>query len=244
MNEEIFVLSLRQLLGKRRTFALIALALLPLLVALVVRTSDSSADPVDPLDNAMVNYGLIVTTLLPLVTLVLSTTSLGMEIEDGTIVYLLSKPLSRAHVITAKLAASWLPAGVLVALSASLSGSIALQGSGESELLLAIAASTVLGALAYSSVFLLLSLLTSRALVFGLIYVFIWEGLVTGLFSGTRTLSIREYTLGVGDLLTGNSELDARLDGVVALVLMAVVTSAIVALAIRRLNRFETRTLF
>jgi ABC-2 type transport system permease protein len=244
MNAEIFVLTLRQLLGRRRTFALIGLALLPLLVAVVVRASDSSSDPVDPVDNALLNYNLIVTTLLPLVTLVLSTTSLGMEIEDGTILYLLSKPLSRAQVITAKLMASWLPAAVLVSLSAALSGSIALQGSGELELLLALVASSVLGALAYSSVFLLLSLLTSRALVIGLIYVFIWEGIVTGLFSGTRTLSIREYTLGLGDLLTGNSEFDARLDGVTALVLMAVVTTAIIAFAIHRLNRFETRTLF
>jgi len=244
MNEEIFVLSLRQLLGKRRTFALIALALLPLLVALVVRTSDSSADPVDPLDNAMVNYGLIVTTLLPLVTLVLSTTSLGMEIEDGTIVYLLSKPLSRAHASTAKLAASWLPAGVLVALSASLSGSIALQGSGESTLLLAFVVSSALGALAYSALFLFLSLLTTRALIVGLIYVFIWEGLVTELFAGTRILSIRQYTLGVGDLLTESTKLDAHLDGLAALALMIAVTSAVVALAIRRLNRFESRSLF
>jgi ABC-2 type transport system permease protein len=243
MSREIFFLTLRQLLGRRRTFALIALALLPLLVALVFRTGNSDTDPVDWTANALLN-GLVVTTLLPLVTLVLSTTSLGMEIEDGTIVYLLSKPLPRAQVIIAKLAASWLPAAWLVALSAALSGSIALQGSGESSLLLAFVIATALGALAYSSVFLLLSLLTSRALVFGLIYVFIWESIVTGLFSGTRTLSIREYTLGVADLLTGTSEFDAHLDGVTALVLMAVVTTAIVALTIRRLNRFETRTLF
>ena len=242
MNTEIFVLSLRQLLGRRRTFALIALALLPLLVALVFRTGNADTDPVDWTANALLT-GLIVTTLLPLVTPVLSTTSLGMEIEDGTIVYLLSKPLSRAQVIIAKLAASWLPAGVLVSLSAASSASIALQES-EPTLLLAFVIAAALGALAYSSVFLLLSLLTSRALVFGLIYVFIWEGIVTGLFSGTRTLSIREYTLGVADLLTENAELDAHLDGVTALVLMAVVTTAFVALAIRRLNRFETRTLF
>jgi ABC-2 type transport system permease protein len=244
MNTDIFVLSLRQLLGRRRTFALIGLALLPLLVAVVVRTSDSESDPVDPVDNALLSYHLIVTTLLPLVTLVLSTTSLGMEIEDGTIVYLLSKPLSRSLLATAKLAAAWLPAAVLISFSAALSGSIALQDTGESSLLFAFVVSSALGALAYSALFLFLSLLTTRALIFGLIYVFIWEGLVTGLFSGTRTLSIREYTTGLGDLLTRNPELDARLDGVVALVLMAVVTTAFVALTIRRLNRFETRSLF
>jgi ABC-2 type transport system permease protein len=242
MNPEIFFLSLRQLLGRRRTFALIALALLPLLVAVVFRTGNADTDPVDWTANALLN-GLIVITLVPLVTLVLSTTSLGMEIEDGTIVYLLSKPLSRAQVIIAKLAASWLPAAILVSLSAALSASITLDES-EASLIVAFVIAAALGALAYSAAFLLLSLLTSRALIFGLIYVFIWEGIVTGLFSGTRTLSIREYTLGVADLLTDNPELDAHLDGVTALGLMAIVTTAFVGLAIRRLNRFESRTLF
>ena len=242
MNREIFVLSLRQLLGRRRTFALVALALLPLLVALVFRTGGTDTDPVDWTANSLLE-GLIVTAVLPLVTLVLSTTSLGMEIEDGTIVYLLSKPLSRAQVVIAKLMASWLPAGALVSLSVAASAAIALPKS-EPGLILAFAVAACLGALAYSSVFLLLSLLTSRALVFGLIYVFIWEGLVTGIFSGTRALSIREYTLGVADLLTATREFDARLDGVTALVLMVVVIAAFVALAVRRLNAFETRTLF
>jgi len=243
MNWEIFVLSLRQLLGKRRMFALIALALLPLLIAVVFRTGNTETGPVDWTANALLN-GLIVTTLLPLVTLILSTTSLGMEIEDGTIMYLLSKPLPRAQVIMAKLAASWFPAGVLVALSASLSALIALEGSGESTLVLAFVVSSVLGALAYSGLFLFLSLLTTRALIVGLIYVFIWEGLVTELFAGTRVLSIRQYTLGVADLLTETTELDARLGGYTALALMLAVTSALVALAIRRLNRFESRSLF
>jgi ABC-2 type transport system permease protein len=242
MNREILVLSLRQLLGRRRTFALIALALLPLLVALVFRTGNADTDPVDWTANALMN-GLIVTTLLPLVTLVLSTTSLGMEIEDGTIVYLLSKPLSRAQVIMAKLAASWLPAGALVSLSAASSASIALQGS-EPTLLVAFVIAVAFGALAYSSVFLLLSLLTSRALVIGLIYVFIWEGIVTELFTGTRILSVRQYTLGVADLLTDTRKFEAHLDGAVALALMVIVTAGVVAFTIRRLNRFETRTLF
>lgn len=243
MNKDIFVLTLRQLIGKRRTFALIALALLPLLVATVVRTSDSTADPVDPVDNALLSFGLIVTTVMPLVTLVLSTTSLGMEIEDGTIVYLLSKPLSRAQVVAAKLAASWLPAAALVSLSAASSAGIALAEP-EPALVLAFVVAVAAGALAYSGVFLLLSLLTSRALVVGLIYVFIWEGIVTELFAGTRVLSVRQYTLGVADLLTDTRDFEAHLDGPLALVLMVIATAAVLAFTIRRLNRFETRTLF
>jgi ABC-2 type transport system permease protein len=44
-------------------------------------------------------------------------------------------------------------------------------------------------------VFIALSILTSRALIVGLIYVVLWEGLLAGLFEGTRVLSIREYTM-------------------------------------------------
>ena len=36
-------------------------------------------------------------------------------------------------------------------------------------------------------VFLALSLVTSRALAIGLIYVLVWEGVLAGLFEGTRT---------------------------------------------------------
>ena len=38
--------------------------------------------------------GLVVTTLLPLAALVYGTAALGAEIEDGTAVYLLSKPVA------------------------------------------------------------------------------------------------------------------------------------------------------
>ena len=48
----------------------------------------------------------------------------------------------------------------------------------------------------YVVVFLALSLLTSRALAIGLVYILVWEGVLAGLFAGTRSLSIRQYALG------------------------------------------------
>ena len=57
----------------------------------------------------------------------------------------------------------------------------------------------LLGALEYTAVFLALSLVTSRALIIGLAYVVVWEGVVAGLFAGTRILSIRQHALAVAD---------------------------------------------
>ena len=65
---------------------------------------------------------------------------------------------------------------------------------------------TALGICAYTMIFVLLSVATSRPLVFGLGYVFIWEGLLGDLFTGTRYLSVRQYCLGIADGITTVSE--------------------------------------
>ena len=51
--------------------------------------------------------------------------------------------------------------------------------------------------MAYAGVFTWAGLTTTRALPFALIYVFLWEGLVSALIPGVRYLSIRAYTLSV-----------------------------------------------
>lgn len=242
MNAVIFTLTLRQLLGRRRVLMLLGLAALPVIVALVFRAGDYSGSHTHWTAQVLLN-GLVVTTVLPLTALMFGTDALGMEMEDGTAVYLLSKPLSRLQVIGAKLVAAWLPTAVLVSISTAVSAAIALEGTGNSSILVAFTLAGVLGSFAYCCVFLALSLMTSRALIAGLIYVFLWEGVVTQLFTGTRVLSVRQYTLGLADLVarTDTRTFHANLDGMAAIVLMALVSAAAIALARDRLARFEIR---
>ena len=162
MNSAIFVLTLRQLLGKRRALFMIALAALPLLAAVIFRFSDAEMTPQRWTAEHLFK-GLIVTIILPLVTLVFGTTALGMEIEDGTVVYLLAKPLRRFDVIGAKLAAAWLPAALLLLLSTLISAGIALGG-GNSSIIVGFAVAVVLGSLAYCSVFMAASVFTNHSL--------------------------------------------------------------------------------
>jgi hypothetical protein len=69
----------------------------------------------------------------------------------------------------------------------------------------------------------------------------IWEGLVTELFSGTSSLSIRQYCLGIADLFAtvSEQEFEANLGGPEGLILAAVVAAAALILATRRLESFE-----
>ena len=51
------------------------------------------------------------------------------------------------------------------------------------------------------SAFMALSVFTSRALLLGLAYTLIWEGVLSGLLEGTQFLSIRQATLGLAAAL-------------------------------------------
>src|SRR5215213_979045 len=99
--------TLRGLLGRRRILLLLLLAALPVLVALVIRLGGGRADAAGILDS------LGIRTVLPLVALVIGTAVIGSEVEDGTLVYLLVKPIARWRTALAKVLVA---AGLTIAL--------------------------------------------------------------------------------------------------------------------------------
>ena len=233
-------LTARQLLGKRRTLLLGLFALLPAGLAVAFRIG-GDGDP-ERWTATTLLAGMIVGVVLPLASLVFGTAALGSEIEDGTAVYLLATPLARREILLAKLAVAWLATAGFVLTSAVLASVISLEGGANGlRLVLGFAGGATIGSLAYCAVFALLSIVTSRAFVVGLVYVFIWEGIVTRLFTGTRILSIRQCTLGLSGYI---GDMDPRiyepeLGGLTAAIVAVAVIVAASWLAIQRLQRFE-----
>jgi ABC-2 type transport system permease protein len=86
-----------------------------------------------------------------------------------------------------------------------------------------------------------LSAFTGRALILGLCYVLIWEGILSGLLEGTRFLSIRQATLGLTASVTGATSRPAPLDPAIALAVLVVVVVGAFLLGTYRLSRFEVR---
>lgn len=234
----VFRLSAGQLLGRGRAILMGLLALLPVGLALIFRLGGTDTAPADWVANVFFD-GLLTTTLLPLVALVFGTAALGAEIEDGTAVYLLAKPVARSRIIVGKLLAAWLVTAGVVLASGLVGGAIGLGGASGGRLLGGFGIALAAGSLVYCALFVMLSVVTSRALIAGLAYVFIWEGLINGLFSGTRLLSVRHYTLGVADGLVTSDQFEARLAVGSAIVMAVVVVAGSVWFAIRRLERFE-----
>ena len=228
--------TLRALLGRRRTLLMLLLVALPVLIGVLVRLSNRGIE-IDRILDAM-----MVRTVLPLVALVLGTAALGSELEDGTAVYLMIKPIPRWRIIGAKMLVA---AGLTVALvvpSTVLAGLLAGGlGSTSVSTTLGFAAGVAAGGIAYACAFVALSVFTSRALVVGLGYTLIWEGVLAGLLEGTRFLSIRQATLGIARGLAGDTVADAPLDlGLSGAIVLVTVVGAFVLGSIR-LSRLEIR---
>lgn len=230
MNPTIAWITARGLFGRRRFLLLFPLPVL--LIGLVGIGRGSGASTADWGPAVLVGLGLAV--MLPIIALIVGAGVLGSEIDDGTAVHILTKPLPRREIILAKLAVA---AGVVVVSTAvpmfvagALTDSVRL-GAG-------LAVGTALGAVTYSALFLVLSLLSRRPVLIGLAYILIWEGLLTNLLAGTRVLSVQQYTVSVADSIAGTDLLDGRVSVPLAVVMAAVLTVASTVLAIDRLRSF------
>jgi len=243
LTVQVFRLTMRQLLGRKSTLIPVGLALIPIIVAIVFRLS--SPEGIDPerWTARTLLVPLVVTATLPLTALLLATSVLGDELEDGTFVYLVTKPVARWRILLPKIVAPALVAVVLGLVSTVVSGVIVLQGVASLELVRGFAIAVAAGGLAYTTMFALFSLATSRALITGLVYVFLWEATVTNVFKGIRYLSIRQYILGIADWfsVTPSSVFNANLGGMLAVILFVICTILAAILANDRLKKIEVR---
>jgi ABC-2 type transport system permease protein len=244
MNRVLISLTAHQLLSHRRTAVLGVLLALPILIAVIYRFSDTAGSDTTSEEVAidLVNM-LIATLLLPLVALVLSTTALGGEIEDGTAVFLLTKPIERWRIMAIKTGVAAATTAILV-VPVTMATVWIVHGSPTADgLMLGLGLGALAGAVLYCAAFVALSATTSRALVFGLVYVLVWEAFATLLFSSLRWVSIREYASGWSDALvsiTDTAVYDPAFTAPPAIAGSILVLAAALAYGTRALSRFES----
>ena len=231
--------TLRALFARRRILLLVLLAAVPILIGLLARWRGLPGEGVERTATAIEQ--LVVRAVLPLVALVLGTAAIGAEIEDGTIVHLLTKPVARWRILTGKLIATVPPVVGLAAGTTLLAGLIIGGDRGAVETVTALTIGVALGATAYTFLFVTLGVVTGRALIAGLAYVIVWEGVLAGLFEGSRSLSIREYTLAVAAWLdpAGPIATDLRIEPLNAAVGLTAVIAISYVVGVLRLSRLE-----
>jgi ABC-2 type transport system permease protein len=221
----------RGLFGRRRALLLLPLPVLLVGLALICRGYD--VNPADWGTPVIVGLGLAV--VLPVSALIVGTGVLGSEVDDGTIVHILTKPLPRWNIILAKLGIAIGVTAVTAAVPLFIAGMLA----DSVRLGLALVVGAVVGAAAYSAFFLLLSLLTRRPVLLGLVYILVWEGLLGRFVSGTRVLSIEQYVITISDKIAPTDLLPGKVSLPVAIIMSVILTVGCTVAAIDRLRSFS-----
>jgi len=123
--------------------------------------------------------------------LIFASSALGDLTEDNTMVYLWVRPLRRwVVVVSAFLAALTVTLPLVVVplvIAAALTG-------GGSDLVVGTVLSASVGIVAYAGLFTALGLRVKRALVWGLLYILIWEGFVASGGDNAARLAVRSAT--------------------------------------------------
>jgi ABC-2 type transport system permease protein len=232
---EIARVTLRALLGRRRTVLMILLAGIPILVGLLVRANTDGIDEVGPTLD-----GLVVRIILPLVALVFGTAALGSELEDGSAVHLLTKPIGRTTIVLAKVAvAGTLTAALVVPPTVVTAILLTRPGADVAGNAASLAVGALAGSFLYASIFAALSVITSRGLILGLGYALIWEALLAGLLPGTQVFSVREYVRGIVHAMSPGV-IDSVV-GTAAVLYAAIALVAALAIASYRLATYQVR---
>jgi ABC-2 type transport system permease protein len=196
VNTTVIRLGLRSVLGRRRGVLLFVLPAVLILVAIVVRALAGT----DPSGAGEVIGRLGLGVVLPVVALVASTSVLAPEIDDGSIVYLLATPTSRLSLAASKLLVA-IGATVAFAVLPIVVAAVVLV-TGEPVVAVAYGIGALAGGVAYTALFLWLSSVMRHAVVIGLIYVLLWEGLLGGLVAGVRWVSITRWGGAVAGAVT------------------------------------------
>ncbi|MEE6297156.1 ABC transporter permease [Georgenia wangjunii] len=239
MNATVARLTARAILGRRRALLLLLLPLALLLICVFARVLAGADDGggADALAVELLNgFGLAV--LMPLLALIAGTGSIGPEIDDGSIVYLLAKPLRRSTIVVTKLAVAL---GIVTLFGAVpvVVGGVILTGE-LGDVALGYGTGSLVAGIAYCAVFLLLAVVSRNAVVIGLLYALIWESLIGQVVPGAQALSVQQWSLAITETVVGADAealgIDSAVSLPVAVVLLLLVTVGGTWYASRRLR--------
>jgi len=245
----VFGLTLRYLLTTRRGIATALLAALPLVLTASLALGRVATFDILLFQTLMVP--LFLQVVLVFVPLVLATSLIREEIEDTTIHYLLTRPVSKPAIALYKYAGYFVAMLVLLVPPLVLSYAVTQVYARDSlaadlDVLTGLLGATVLGGAAYGALFTFLSVLLRKPLPAGLLFGFVWESIVGSIPGDVPKLSIIHYlksilkdTIDVGPLAGYPTDISA---GVAAIVLVAFSIALVVAaMAVFQQSEFKQK---
>jgi ABC-2 type transport system permease protein len=234
-NKVVASITLRAVFGRKRALLFAIPPVILILITLILKAARPDGAPWP--GRILGDFGFSV--ILPLTALIIGTSVLGAEIDDGSIVHLLATPVRRSSVIVTKFVIGAVLTMAFVAVPELVAGLIA--SGGVTRLAVGLFIGALAGSVIYNAVFVMLSVLTTRAIAVGLLYVLIWEVVLGNFVGGVRLLSVEQYSLAVANSIAHYSALHAGLTLTTALIMGVIVTIAALVLATRRLSEFSLK---
>ncbi|MBO4270347.1 ABC transporter permease [Microbispora triticiradicis] len=230
MNTVVADITYRAMLGRKRIWLLVLLPVALIAIAALLRLLNGESEQT----AVTLMKTFAIGTMLPLLGLIGGTGVIAPEIEDGTIIHLLSKPISRPVIAVTK----FVVAASLIAVFAAVSTFAAaylLTGT-ESGVATGFTLGALFGGVAYAAVFLLLGVLTRHAVAIGVIYALVWEGVVGGYVPGARKFSIQQWAQSLADQISSSAFFSTEVTLGFAVPAMVIVTAGAVLWTGQRLR--------
>lgn len=205
LNRTVMWLTMRQLFARRRAWIAVAFALAPLLFTLVFRLVGDDAPDSRVAFLTSLSLQIVLGTLLPLAAVIFGTTAFGGEVDDGTLVYLLVKPIARWRVVLSKFVVAALSTFAVAVPALVLPWLVLHDETMPARMLGAFLLAAAAGSAIYCALFLSLGLATRRALVVGLLYVVVFEAVLSRALTGVRSLSVREFMQSISQAASAGS---------------------------------------
>ncbi len=189
-------LTIRYLLSTRRGLATLGLSWIPLLITGALALARVPSFGIILFESLMVP--LFFRIVLIFVTLVNATALVREEIDDNTLPYLLTRPVSKPTLAVSKYVGYLVAALVLllppVAVAYLVTAAYAGAGfAADADVLAGFLVATVLAVVAYGALFFFLSVALRKPLTVGLLIGFIWESSVGSLQGSVPKLSLIFY---------------------------------------------------
>lgn len=224
---------LKQLISKGRLIGITITGILPILLGWVI--GRQSEEPLEAGAGFIMYMGLSI--LIPVVALIFASASLGDTREDGTLVYLWLRPISRWSVTSGAWSASVTVALPLTVIPMAIAAILLDVGD---TLITTTILTSVLAVGAYCGIFLLLGLMVKNPVMWGLAYIFIWEATIASFAKPAAALSVSGYSRSI---MAGRTGVDfdylwnpSQGTSIFMLVIIVIVSIGVSSI---RLNRLE-----
>ncbi len=189
--------SLREMSRRRRLISLAAINLLPVAMVLIIRIWFMDKGITAQLQLSSLTHEVIIPFLIPVVAMFVGASAIGEMVEEGTIVYLWTRPIKRRSIYLGRLLAAQLVSTLVLSGSLMLCFMVMVSAGLQVidwpflKLYLVTFLIILLGTFSYTSLFAAMGTFFKKPVIPAILFTFLWEGMVSEVPARVQELSLR-----------------------------------------------------